>query len=72
MFVKKDNDHGESDDALDHEVAVMKTQDVEHTQTSLLKAMRKKYVPNKTKRAETGVRGVPLSEGRGPKRSQHA
>merc|ERR1719326_1394773 len=50
LFEKKDTDLGESVDALDRAVAEMKTQDVEHAQSSLLEVMSKKYVPDKAKR----------------------
>jgi len=50
LFEKKDTDLGESVDALDRAVAEMKTQDVEHAQSSLLQVMSLKYVPEKAKR----------------------
>merc|ERR1719506_1222614 len=50
LFEKKDTDLGESVDALDRAVAEMKTQDVEHAQTSLLQVMNAKYAPSKAKR----------------------
>merc|ERR1719258_1031941 len=50
LFEKKDEDLGESVDALDRAVAEMKTQDVEHAQASLLEVMHKRYVPEKAKR----------------------
>merc|ERR1719486_1002713 len=50
LFEKKDTDLGESVDALDRAVAEMKTQDVEHAQSSLLQVMSLKYVPTKAKR----------------------
>merc|ERR1719247_818265 len=50
LFEKKDEDLGESVDALDRAVAEMKTQDVEHAQSSLLQVMSLKYVPEKAKR----------------------
>merc|ERR1719502_2587978 len=50
LFEKKDTDLGESVDALDRAVAEMKTQDVEHAQSSLLQVMSLKYVPAKAKR----------------------
>merc|ERR1719473_2298961 len=49
LFEKKDADLGESVDALDRAVAEMKTQDVEHAQSSLLQ-VDLKYVPEKAKR----------------------
>merc|ERR1719473_374257 len=50
LFEKKDEDLGESVNALDRAVAEMKTQDVEHAQASLLEVMHKRYVPEKAKR----------------------
>merc|ERR1719158_2453555 len=50
LFEKKDTDLGESVNALDRAVAEMKTQDVEHAQSSLLQVMSLKYVPAKAKR----------------------
>merc|ERR1719258_763914 len=50
LFEKKDEDLGESVDALDRAVAEMKTQDVEHAQASLIEVMHKRYVPEKAKR----------------------
>merc|ERR1719353_456997 len=49
LFEKKDEDLGESVDALDRAVAEMKTQDVTHAQSSLLQVMSKKYVSSRDK-----------------------